>query len=359
MSPPDTTSANGRSSSSAAPDKPDCSTHPSHPRCAWPNWPPAATGTSATRPRRSPPPIHNPHHPQWGDRAIPARSPTASGAPGPYAPAGRPETPQQAANRRRHLPAPRPAAEPPVPGEDTHRLVAADADTGTHAATQHRPGTPRVSWPTHQITGPSMLLATAAAITAGIAAGAPPGGRCPACTATIGPPVGILEALAATVVVILAAHAPSTWVLAAWCWAGLLGVALAIIDAAVHRLPDILTTAAGVGTLLLLSAAAATGDPHALIRAVLAGLGLGVLYLVPILAGAGMGRGDAQLALVIGASLGWVSITAVVTATIAAVLLAAGYVTAMLAARRIRSTDAVPYGPFMLLGALAAIVGTS
>ncbi len=194
----------------------------------------------------------------------------------------------------------------------------------------------------------------------GLAAGAPPGGRCPACTATIGPPVGILEALAATVVVILAAHAPSTWVLAAWCWAGLLGVALAIIDAAVHRLPDILTTAAGVGTLLLLSAAAAaTGDPHALIRAVLAGLGLGVLYLVPILAGAGMGRGDAQLALVIGASLGWVSITAVVTATIAAVLLAAGYVTAMLAARRIRSTDAVPYGPFMLLGALAAIVGTS
>src|SRR5204863_325886 len=58
-------------------------------------------------------------------------------------------------------------------------------------------------------------------------------------------------------------------------------------------------------------------------------------------------------------SLGWVSTTAVVTATIAAVLLAAGYVTAMLADRRIRSTDAVPYGPFMLLGALAAIVGTS
>jgi leader peptidase (prepilin peptidase)/N-methyltransferase len=83
-------------------------------------------------------------------------------------------------------------------------------------------------------------------------------------------------------------------VLAAWCWAGLLGIALALIDAAVHRLPDPLTVAALSGAVLLLAAAAvAAGDYHALVRAALCGLGLGGAYLIPILApGIGMGRGD-------------------------------------------------------------------
>jgi leader peptidase (prepilin peptidase) / N-methyltransferase len=156
-------------------------------------------------------------------------------------------------------------------------------------------------------------------------------GRCPHCTTAIGPPTGAVELLAAAVVVPLAVHAPSGWVFAAWCWAGLLGVALALIDTAVHRLPDPLTLTAAGGALLLLAVAAiATDNPHALLRAVLAALGLGLVYLIPILAGTGMGRGDGQLALVIGACLGWISISTVITATIGAVLLAAGYVAVML-----------------------------
>ncbi len=189
----------------------------------------------------------------------------------------------------------------------------------------------------------------------GLAATAPLDGRCPSCTYLIGPPAGGVELLAATVVAVLALSAPSGWVLAAWCWAGLLGLALAIIDTTVHRLPDILTIAAFLGTLLLLSTAAlATGDYPAL----LGGLGLGAVYLVPILAPSGMGRGDGQLALTIGTCLGWVNLGAIVAATVAAVLLAAGYVTPKLLARRLRATDAVPYAPFMLAGALAALILT-
>jgi leader peptidase (prepilin peptidase)/N-methyltransferase len=185
-------------------------------------------------------------------------------------------------------------------------------------------------------------------------------GRCPHCTTAIGPPTGTVELLAAAVVVPLAVHAPSVWVLAAWCWAGLLGVALAIIDTAVHRLPDPLTLTAAGGALLLLAVAAITTDnPHALLRAVLAALGLGLVYLIPILAGTGMGRGDAQLALVIGACLGWTSISTVITATIGAVLLAAAYVAGMLLTRRLGPKDPVAYGPFMLIGALAALVLTA
>jgi leader peptidase (prepilin peptidase)/N-methyltransferase len=66
-----------------------------------------------------------------------------------------------------------------------------------------------------------------------------------------------------------------------------------------------------------------------------------------------MGRGDAQLAVVIGACLGWRSLGAVATRD--AILLAAGYVLIMLAIGRLRRRDPVAYGVFILLGALLAV----
>jgi leader peptidase (prepilin peptidase)/N-methyltransferase len=167
-----------------------------------------------------------------------------------------------------------------------------------------------------------------------------------------------VELLAALALVVLAAYAPSGWVLAAWSWAALLGVALALIDTAVYRLPDTLTTAAAGGALVLLTAAAiTTGDYPDLLRAASCALGLSAAYLtLVLLPGTGMSRGDAHLALVIGASLGWVSVLAVVTATLAAVLIAAAFVLAMLLAGQLSARDPIPFGPFMLLGALAAVV---
>jgi prepilin signal peptidase PulO-like enzyme (type II secretory pathway) len=144
----------------------------------------------------------------------------------------------------------------------------------------------------------------------GLAAVAPPDGRCPTCTRPIGPPAAVVELFAAVSVAVLAISAPSGWVLAAWAWAGLLGVALALIDTAVYRLPDILTTAAASGALLLLgAAAAASGDDAALRHTIVCAVGLSAIYLILVLLpGAGMSRGDAHLALAIGACLGWVSV---------------------------------------------------
>ena len=186
---------------------------------------------------------------------------------------------------------------------------------------------------------------------------APVRGRCPTCTTRIGPPPGVVEGLAAAVLAVLAASAPSAWVLAAWGWAALLGIALAFIDTAMFRLPDTLTTAATAGVLVLLGVAAATtGQPHPLIRAVVAALVLGLLYLIAVLApGGGMGRGDAYLAVAVGACLGWRGLGTVADATRDTILLAAGYVLIMLAVRRIRRRDPVAYGVFILLGALLAV----
>jgi leader peptidase (prepilin peptidase)/N-methyltransferase len=195
----------------------------------------------------------------------------------------------------------------------------------------------------------------------GLAAVGPLDGRCPTCARQVGPPAAAVELITALVLAVVAVRAPSGWVLAAWCWAGLLGVALALVDAAVYRLPDILTTAAALGSAALLTAAAmTTGDLPALASAGLGALGLGGFYLVLVLVpGAGMGRGDAQLAVVIGGCLGWLGPAAVVTATIAAVLLAAVRVLAGLAAGRLARRDPVPFGPFMLLGALIAVATTA
>jgi leader peptidase (prepilin peptidase)/N-methyltransferase len=61
----------------------------------------------------------------------------------------------------------------------------------------------------------------------------------------------------------------------------------------------------------------------------------------------------------IGACLGWINISAVVIATIAAILLAAAYVVACRLAGRLAARDPVPYGPFMLIGALTAAIVTA
>ncbi len=188
----------------------------------------------------------------------------------------------------------------------------------------------------------------------------PPTGSCLTCRTPVGPPGWLVGTLAATIAAVLTWRAGSWWLLTAWLWAGLFGIMLALLDVAVKRLPDALTSTATLGALTALTAGTLTGaSPTALLRAVLAAAGLTVFYLLLVLLpGTGLGAGDAKLAPAVGLCLGYHSLGAVVDATLAGTLLAAGYVVLMLAHRRIRSTDAVPYGPFLLLGALTAILIT-
>lgn len=191
----------------------------------------------------------------------------------------------------------------------------------------------------------------------GLAAAAPPDGRCPACRRLLGLPAGAVELLAAVSLAVLALSAPSVWVLAAWSWAGLFGIALALVDAAVHRLPSILTAAATGGALILLTVTAVvTGDYPALLRAIGCAVVLSVIYLALVLSDrTALNRGDAQLAPLIGACVGWISISAVWTATVAWILFAGAFVLPAVLTHRIALRDAIPLGPFILLGALTAI----
>ena len=183
-------------------------------------------------------------------------------------------------------------------------------------------------------------------------------GGCPACRTRIGPHPLAAEAAAGLALAVAAARATSAWELAALAWLILIAVPLAFTDLAVHRLPDPLTATAFTGTLALLTAAALAGhQPGHLARAAIGAAALACFYLALYLIRPGeMGLGDAKLAASLGLVLGWTSWQALLTGTFLGLAMAAVCGGALIAAHRAGRTSQLPLGPFMLAGALAAIV---
>jgi leader peptidase (prepilin peptidase) / N-methyltransferase len=185
-----------------------------------------------------------------------------------------------------------------------------------------------------------------------------PAARCPGCQARVGPPPLVLELATALVLGALAARVPAGVTLAAACWLGACGVALAWIDASVQRLPDVLTGAAYAGTAgLLLAAAATSGNWHGLLRAAVAGLALAaVAAAVAIISHSALGLGDAKLAASLGTLLAWFGWPTLVRGIVAGFLLGGVYGAALLVFRRATAAQKVAFGPFMIAGALLAIL---
>ncbi len=139
------------------------------------------------------------------------------------------------------------------------------------------------------------------------------------------------------------------------------GVALAWIDADVHRLPLGLTRPAYVMLLgQLVLASVASGDWAALRRALIAGAVTWFVYfllaLLAALLRSGFGFGDVQLAGLIGLATGYLSAWGPVVATYAAFLLSGVYAVWRLVTRRGTRKDDIPFGPWMLLGTFIAFV---
>jgi leader peptidase (prepilin peptidase)/N-methyltransferase len=186
----------------------------------------------------------------------------------------------------------------------------------------------------------------------------PPSGRCAGCQARAGPPSLAIELTTALLLGGLAARVHPGLVLAAAAWLAICAVPLAWIDAAVHRLPDVLTAAAYAGTTALLLLAAATSqDWHKLLRAVLGGLVLAACYLVLVLISpSGMGIGDVKLAASLGTLLAWSGWATVAAGAFAGFLLGGLYGIALLAARRATRKQHIPFGPFMIAGAFMVVL---
>ena len=150
-------------------------------------------------------------------------------------------------------------------------------------------------------------------------------------------------------------------VLAAACWLAACAVPLACTDLAVQRLPDPLTGAAYAGTAVLLLAAAAVGGTQgswsALVRALLGGLALAGFYLLlMVISPSGMSLGDVKLAASLGTLLAWFGWRLLLAGGFAGFLLGGVFAGALLVSRRAGRKQPIPFGPFMIAGAVLAVV---
>ncbi|RIQ18386.1 prepilin peptidase [Jiangella rhizosphaerae] len=153
-----------------------------------------------------------------------------------------------------------------------------------------------------------------------------------------------------------AAGAPED--LPAYLVVGLLGVAMAYVDLRTQLLPDWLTlTAFGAAGAWLTVAAALTGDWGAYGRAwAAAGACLAFYLLLALLRPADLGLGDVKLSASLGLLLGWAGWTTVASGVFLAFLAGGVIGIVLLVAGRAGRRTTLPFGPPMLLGALAALL---
>ncbi len=136
------------------------------------------------------------------------------------------------------------------------------------------------------------------------------------------------------------------------------GVALALIDLDVHRLPNsIVLPSYPVLAVLLVAASLWSGDWWALGRAAIGACALFAFYLLIVLVyPAGMGWGDVKLSGLLGAVLGYVGWAALWVGAFAGFFFGAVVAVVAMSLGRAGRKTALPFGPFMILGAAFGIV---
>jgi leader peptidase (prepilin peptidase)/N-methyltransferase len=167
--------------------------------------------------------------------------------------------------------------------------------------------------------------------------------------------VGTVAALAAAALGAVAGAVGTEPQLPAYLWLAGVGVTLAVIDIETLRLPDRLTLPSyPVGLVLL----AIPADWPALGTAVLAAAvtGAAALLLALLAPRGGLGLGDVKLLGVLGLFLGWLGWGVLVVGVALGFALGAVAAVGMLASRRAGLRDHLAFGPWLIAGALVAVV---
>jgi leader peptidase (prepilin peptidase)/N-methyltransferase len=175
-------------------------------------------------------------------------------------------------------------------------------------------------------------------------------GHCRSCGASISVRYPLVEALTAALCVgAVLAHSSAAGI-ALSVGLILIMVPAALIDLEYRIIPNRLTALGAVAALVIGLALDPAGEPERLIAAAAAG---GFLLLAALAYPGGMGMGDVKLAAVMGLFLGRSVAVAILIALIAGVLVGA-VIIARKGAQEGRKT-AIPFGPFLALGAVLAV----
>lgn len=185
-------------------------------------------------------------------------------------------------------------------------------------------------------------------------------GRCYDCRAPISPRYPLVELVTGVlfaVVTLRILQLDLGAALPAYLYFAAIGVALTLIDIDHKRLPDaiVLPSYLVVGALLTI-ASISSGDWWALARAAIgAGALFGLYLLLALIYPAGMGMGDVKLAFVLGGLLGYLSWSAFGVGAFGGFLLGSLGGIVLLVTRRGTRKSTIPYGPYMIVAALAAV----
>ncbi|MFD4025077.1 prepilin peptidase [Streptomyces sp. NPDC058576] len=252
-----------------------------------------------------------------------------------------------------------------VPGADT-TAARPGAEREPRTAPSHTPDPPDLSAPA---SGPPDLVAPVSGSPDLVApvSGSPdlvaPVSGSPDLVAPVsGPPSYAPRVLAPLVTVAacvaLAAATGTRPELIGWLALAPVAVLLAVVDRRVHRLPDPLTLPLAAAAVLLLGGAALLpGHAGSWTSGLLGGLALGGFYFLLFLINPnGMGFGDVKLALALGVALGWYGWTVLFLGGFAGFLFGAAYGLGLVLLRRAGRRTGIPFGPFMIAGALTGLL---
>jgi leader peptidase (prepilin peptidase)/N-methyltransferase len=183
-------------------------------------------------------------------------------------------------------------------------------------------------------------------------------GRCRHCGTPISVRYPAVELATAVLFAVVAYRIGPAAELPAYLYLTAVGVALAVIDLDHRRLPNALTLPSYlvVGALLTV-ASAVTGDWWALVRA---GVAMAawycVLFALAVAVPRGMGFGDVKLAGMLGLALGWLGWGEAVVGFFLGFGYGALVSVALIALGRAGRKSTVPFGPFLVAGALTAVL---
>lgn len=183
-------------------------------------------------------------------------------------------------------------------------------------------------------------------------------GRCRSCGAEISVRYPLVEVGTALVFGLLSWRLGVSAALPAFLYLGAIGVALALIDIDVKRLPNtIVLPSYVVAAVLLVAASAYEGDVQPLLRAAVGSITLfGFYFLLALIYPKGMGFGDVKLAGVLGIYLGWLGYAELVVGGFMGFLFGGVIGGALMMSGRAGRKTKIPFGPFMLAGALVSIL---
>lgn len=185
-------------------------------------------------------------------------------------------------------------------------------------------------------------------------------GRCRDCSAPISGRYPLVEAVTGVLFALVAVRLGLSWALPAYLYLAAVGVALALIDLDVHRLPDAIVKPSWAVVAALLTLASwnpgGEADWSALLRAAIGALALWLFYLaLVIIKPGGMGWGDVKLAPLLGAALGWLGWGSLTVGAFGAFLLGGLFSIGLLLTRRAGRKSGIPFGPWMIAGAALGV----